>query len=184
MPIITRPDGSRLADAAAIDTIIGALGLTLRRVAPPFSTALADVLADHHLDDARTNAILDDYESVLGDGHAGRDVVALFPGTPGLDGILVGFAQAHRHRDAETRLILAGGGAFGFVLSDGAQVEIAVGPGDLILVPPGLEHWFRLSDARTLVAVRLFQANPDWRADYTGTPNQFLTSETTRTLHD
>lgn len=184
MPIITRPDGSRLAGTAAIDAIVGALGLTLRRVAPPPSAALADVLADHHLDDARTNAILDDYDGVLSDGQAGRDVIALFPDTPGLDGILAGFAQAHRHRDAETRLILAGGGAFGFVLSDGAQVEIAVGPGDLILVPAGLEHWFRLTEARTLVAVRLFQANPDWRADYTGTPNQFLTAETTRIFHD
>lgn len=181
MPIVTRPDGSRIADARTIDTIVTALGLTLRSALLPRSAALVQVVEDRHLSDARICAILDDYEAVLEASHAGSDVIALFEDTPNLEHILAAFARAHRHSDAETRLILAGAGVFGFVLSDGAQVEIEVGAGDLIEVPPGTEHWFRLTDARTVVAVRLFHANPDWRADYTGTPILF---PQTRTLHD
>lgn len=181
MPILARPDGSRVTDAAVASSIIDGLGLTLRRAVLPASTALADVLRDRYLSDARICAILDDVEPLLGSNHAGSDVVALFDDSPNLDRILAAFARPHRHSDAETRLILAGGGAFGFVLSDGAQVEIAVGAGDLIEVPAGIEHWFRLDETRTLVAVRLFQANPDWRADYTGTQVHFAQ---TRMLYD
>lgn len=173
MPIVTRPDGSRIRAPRAIDAIVTTLGLTLRSVPVPRSAGLAQVLEDHYLSDTRICAILDDVEPLLGATHAGSDVVALFDDTPNLDAILTAFARPHRHNDAETRLILAGGGAFGFVLSDGAQVEITVSAGDLIEVPAGIEHWFRLTAARTLVAVRLFHANPDWRADYTGTPVQF-----------
>lgn len=181
MPIVTRPDGSPVTDPATVDAIVATLGLSLRSVWVPRSAALDDLLRDRHLSDARICAILDDVEPVLGQDHLGSDVVALFDDTPGLDRILAAFARPHRHGDAETRLILAGGGAFGFVLSDGAQVEIAVGPGDLVEVPSGVEHWFRLDEARRLVAVRLFHANPDWRAEYTGTHVHF---PQTRTLYD
>lgn len=172
MPTITRPDGSAVAEAA-IPAILAQLGLGYRRVTPPVSAALAQVLADRHLGDARISAILDDVAPLLDGDHAGSDVVVLFPEASGLADILAAFARAHRHADDETRLILAGGGVFGFVLDDGAQVEITVAPGDLIQVPAGAEHWFRPDTSRPMVAVRLFQANPDWRALYTGTPVQF-----------
>lgn len=66
-------------------------------------------------------------------------------------------------------------GIFGFVLPGGDQIEITVEAGDLLRVPAGTEHWFRLGPRRTVVAVRLFGANPDWRADYTGAEILFPT---------
>lgn len=173
MPTLTRPDGRPIEDAAEINSILRRLGLTVASVTLPAASALDQVLADHHLDDARTNAILDAVDALLPGDFAGRDVVALFADTPGLDGILASFHRAHRHSDAETRCILAGAGVFGFVLPDGEQVEITVVAGDQIGVPAGTEHWFRLTGEYCVVAVRLFQKNPCWRADYTGTPLQF-----------
>ncbi|MCR6631923.1 MAG: cupin domain-containing protein [Magnetospirillum sp.] len=172
MPRITRPDGTVLERHDAL-SLVRTLGLSLSSGTPPGSAALAEVLADHHLDDARTNAILDEVAATLDGGFAGRDVVALFPDTPNLAGILDLFRRPHRHADAGSRLILAGAGVFGFVLPDGGQAEMTVAAGDFVHIPAGTEHWFRLTEHRTLVAVRLFQENPDWRAEYTGTPVQF-----------
>ncbi|RAU20547.1 acireductone dioxygenase [Paramagnetospirillum kuznetsovii] len=175
MPTIIHLDGRRVQDPAEAAAIIQSLGLTVAGLdlAAAAPTELEPVLRRQRLDNWRAEAILADLANALPPGYAGRDVVALFPDTDGLDSILAAFHRTHVHDDDEIRLILAGEGVFGFVLPDGDQVEITVVPGDLVGVPAGAEHWFRLTESRTVVAVRLFGTNPDWRARYTDTPIRF-----------
>lgn len=173
MPTITRSDGGRVSDPAEAAAIIAALGLKVSRLDLDPPAEMEPVLARRRLDSWRAEAILSELAPLLPPDRAGRDVVALFPDTEGLETILTGFHRTHVHDDEEIRLILAGEGVFGFILPDGDQVEIEVTPGDLVAVPAGAEHWFRLTERRTVVAVRLFGANPDWRTRYTDTPIRF-----------
>jgi len=175
MPVITRADGRRIDDGAEAAAIIGALGLGVSRLELPPSEELAAVQEAQKLDTWHAAVILSQLVPQLPTGYAGRDVIALFPSSQGLDGILAAYCRCHVHDDDEVRLILAGEGVFGFVLPGGDQVEISVAAGDLIAVPAGAEHWFRLGESATIVAIRLFGANPDWQARYTDTPIRFIT---------
>lgn len=169
MPTILREDRSVVTDAAEQQAIIAALGLGVAHHPFTASFPLDRVLTDHRISPDQADRLLDLALPAIGTVPLGADVIGLFPDTPDLDRLDALFRRPHRHRDNERRYILAGRGVFGFVLPDGAQVEIVVGPGDLIDVPAGAEHWFHLDGDKTVVAVRLFGENPDWQADFTGT---------------
>ena len=173
MPILSRPDGSVVTDSKEAARLVRSLGLGVEKRPPATGLALGGVIARRRLDPADATAILAANAPNLPPGHAGSDVIALFPDTAGLDDILAAFHRCHTHSDDEVRFILAGEGVFGFVLPDGDQIEVTVEPGDLVSVPAGTEHWFRLGPRRVVVAIRLFSANPSWAAAYTGTPIRF-----------
>ena len=173
MPVITRADGSAVSESKEAARLVQALGLRVATLAPAASLALGRVLSRRRLEADDATDLLAANRRLLPPDHAGADVIALFPDTAGLDSVLAAFHRCHTHSDDEVRFILAGEGVFGFVLPDGDQIEITVAPGDLIGVPAGTEHWFRLGPRRTVIAIRLFAANPDWQASYTGTPIRF-----------
>jgi 1,2-dihydroxy-3-keto-5-methylthiopentene dioxygenase len=83
--------------------------------------------------------------------------------------ILTKFDKVHTHADDEVRYIVAGEGIFGFVRPDGSQVELTVQPQEYINVPAGTEHWFLLTPARRIKAVRYFCGTDGWVPEYTGT---------------
>lgn len=169
MPHIIRQDGTPITAAAEINAILHALRLTVAQGESTPSDVLRTVLNTGTLSPDQAEHLLDEAKPVIGGLYQGADVIALFPQTPDLDRLEALFRRPHRHSDDEIRYILAGQGIFGFVLPDGGQVEITVAAGDLIGVPAGAEHWFRLGMARSIVAIRLFGDNPDWRADFTDT---------------
>lgn len=100
--------------------------------------------------------------------YKSRDLIVLHPGIPNLDAMLVKFDQIHTHGDDEVRYILDGEGIFGFVRLDGSQVELTVQPEEYINVPAGTEHWFYLTAARRIKAVRYFIGTDGWTPEYTG----------------
>jgi len=101
------------------------------------------------------------------------DVVVLNPGTPGLDEALAKFDRVHMHTDDEVRLVLDGEGIFGFSPDGAEEFELEIHAGEFISLPAGMWHWFTLTDARRIVAVRLFEDTDGWtphyRADAPGT---------------
>lgn len=169
MPTIIRENGQAVTSQSERDAIIHALRLTVAAGTPPTSAALDSVLTERRIDECQSRSILADAEPMIGGLYAGSDVIALFPDTPDLDTLEALFRRPHRHADSEVRYILAGEGIFGFVLPDGEQVEVTVTAGDLIGVPAQAEHWFRLGPLRKVVAVRLFEKNPSWQAEFTDT---------------
>jgi 1,2-dihydroxy-3-keto-5-methylthiopentene dioxygenase len=101
-------------------------------------------------------------------GYQSRDLIVLHPGVPNLDGLLTKFEQIHTHADDEVRYIIDGEAIFGFVHPDGSQVELTVQPEEYINVPGGTEHWFYLTPARRIKAVRYFISTEGWVPQYTG----------------
>jgi 1,2-dihydroxy-3-keto-5-methylthiopentene dioxygenase len=79
------------------------------------------------------------------------------------------FDKCHIHADDEVRYIVAGEGIFGFVRPDGSQVEVTVQPEEFINVPANTEHWFYLTAARKVKAVRYFTTTVGWTPEYTDT---------------
>lgn len=167
MPSITRSDGRTVTDPRDVEELIRRLGLEYEKIVPKQVPALDRVLTERRLSGEDAEQILAVNRERLPDGHTGADVVALFSGGPGLGDLP--YRRPHTHADDEVRFIVAGGGTFGFVLPDGEQIELGVEAGDLLSIPAGTEHWFKLGSEAALVAVRLFGANPDWRGQYTAT---------------
>ncbi len=106
-------------------------------------------------------------------GYQSRDLVAIHPEIPHLDAILSKFDKCHIHKDDEVRYIVAGEGIFGFVRSDGSQVELKVQPEEYINVPANTEHWFYLTAKKQVKAVRYFVSTEGWVPHYTGTEIRF-----------
>ena len=99
-------------------------------------------------------------------GYIMADMVVLSPETPGLDEMLAKFDRAHYHDDDEVRYIFAGEGVFGFEPEGGDPFAVTVSAGDYIIVPAGTYHWFTLTAARHVKAIRLFKDMSGWAPHY------------------
>jgi len=99
-------------------------------------------------------------------GYIMADMIVLSPETPGLDEMLTKFDRAHYHDDDEVRYIFAGEGVFGFEPEDGVPFAVTVSAGDYIIVPAGTYHWFTLTEARHVKAIRLFKDTSGWAPHY------------------
>ena len=99
-------------------------------------------------------------------GYIMADMIVLSPETPGLEEMLAKFDRAHYHDDDEVRYIFAGEGVFGFEPEDGDPFAVTVSAGDYIIVPAGTYHWFTLTEARHVKAIRLFKDMSGWAPHY------------------
>jgi 1,2-dihydroxy-3-keto-5-methylthiopentene dioxygenase len=126
-------------------------------------------------EDASADEVLDAYAAEIDEmkrlgGYTTADVIDVHPETPGLDAMLARFDREHTHSEDEVRFILSGRGIF-FLhqrSEDGDKVlSVEVGPGDLLRVPRGTEHWFTLCEDRRIRAIRWFQDTTGWTPHYT-----------------
>ncbi|MBU2785845.1 cupin domain-containing protein [Acidithiobacillus ferriphilus] len=161
----------RITDAAQIVTILAPLGITLQTI-PVTGGCAAALLAQPQLDAEAQVALLTALDDVFQrlqreKGYQERDLVVLYPEHPQLPELNARFHRMHTHDDEEVRYIVDGEGVFGFVLEDGAQVELTVQAGDYVHIPADVEHWFRLNDAQRIKAVRYFSARGGWTPHYT-----------------
>jgi len=164
---------SDTTDLNEIATALAKLGVALRHW--PVNPEAAALLAKDALDADEKEQVLvahDRYFNQLkeSDGYQTRDLIVLHAGIPGLDGILAKFDKIHTHDDDEVRYIVEGEGIFGFVFPDGGQATLTIQPGEYINVPKDTEHWFEVTDARRIKAVRYFTSTEGWVPRYTGTP--------------
>lgn len=100
-------------------------------------------------------------------GYVTADVINVTPDTPGLEEMLAKFDKEHTHSEDEVRFTVCGQGVFWInPPGDDPVLAIQVGPGDLINVPAGTQHWFHLCDDRTIRCIRLFQEKSGWTPEY------------------
>ena len=170
--------GGETTDLEEIAGWLAPLGVGLKHW-PVNAEAVGALLAKPALDADEKETVLQGHDHYFGQlreeaGYQTRDLIVLNPDLPGLDGMLARFDKIHTHDDDEVRYIVDGEGMFGFVLPDGAQVRITVQPGEYINVPADTEHWFELTAAKRIKAVRYFTTTEGWTPRYTETPVRAL----------
>jgi len=166
MAVVTIPvDDKTIHDELGIRAELAALGVAYERW--DLSRVSADASAEQVLE--AYSAEIDEMKR-LG-GYTTADVIDVTADTPGLDVMLARFDKEHTHSEDEVRFILAGRGVF-FLHQKSDAVDkvlsVEVGPGDMIRVPRGTEHWFTLCEDRRIRAIRWFQDTTGWTPHYTG----------------
>jgi 1,2-dihydroxy-3-keto-5-methylthiopentene dioxygenase len=172
MAILKLEDGTTYTQLADISRELAALDIQLNYWSVGEDSQLRQLLTRESLDTTEKElvlAALDRYFEQLKrtSGYQSRDLIVLHPGIPNLDEMLAKFDRIHTHADDEVRYIVDGEGIFGFVRPDGSQVELTVQPQEYINVPAGTEHWFYLTFARRVKAVRYFVDTEGWVPQYT-----------------
>jgi 1,2-dihydroxy-3-keto-5-methylthiopentene dioxygenase len=172
MAILQKEDGNKLTDLQSIIEELAPLGITLNHWSVGDNPELQQLLAKDSLDDTEKETVLshlDCYFKELSEsaGYTSRDLIVLHPEVPNLSTLLSKFDKVHTHADDEVRYIVAGEGIFGFVRPDGSQVELTVQPEEYINVPAGTQHWFILTPAQRVKAVRYFCGTAGWVPEYT-----------------
>ncbi|BAY40753.1 acireductone dioxygenase ARD [Nostoc sp. NIES-2111] len=173
MAVLKLEDGTLHSDLSYITQELSPLNISINHWNIPNNLELQSLLAQDSLNEDEKEQVLkalDKYFEKLQKtaDYQSRDLVVLHPGIPNLDSLMAKFDQIHTHADDEVRYVIDGEAIFGFVRPDGSQVELTVQPEEYINVPAGTEHWFYLSPARRVKAVRYFITTEGWTPQYTG----------------
>jgi 1,2-dihydroxy-3-keto-5-methylthiopentene dioxygenase len=101
-------------------------------------------------------------------GYLSADVINVHKDTPNLEVIRAKFLAEHTHSEDEVRFFVDGEGQFFFHLPDSKEVfKLLCEKGDFISVPKGYTHWFDLAPKYHVKAIRIFQTQEGWVANYT-----------------
>jgi 1,2-dihydroxy-3-keto-5-methylthiopentene dioxygenase len=117
--------------------------------------------------------ILQAYEHELGPymkshGYVNADVINVHKDTPNIEAIRAKFLSEHTHAEDEVRFFVDGQGYFFFHLPNTSEVfKLLCEKGDFISVPKGYTHWFDLAPKYHVKAIRVFQTQEGWVANYT-----------------
>ncbi|MBK1987665.1 acireductone dioxygenase [Sphaerospermopsis aphanizomenoides BCCUSP55] len=173
MAVLKLENGTFHSDLINIAQELAPLNIQINRWTVADNPELQRLLAQDSLNEQEKEQVLtalDSYFEQLQQiaGYQSRDLVVLHPGIPNLDELMAKFDKIHTHADDEVRYIIDGEAIFGFVLPDGSQVELTVQTEEYINVPAGTEHWFYLTPARRVKAVRYFITTEGWIPQYTG----------------
>ena len=162
MAIVRIPDEDRIVEAREVREVLAAAGIDHQRWEPAHPVA-ADAPAEEVL-----RAYAREIEALKRKGgYVAADVIDVNPGTAGLEEMRAKFRREHWHDEDEVRFILAGSGLF-FIHPRGRPVlVIEVGPGDLMRIPRGTQHWFEFCPRPEIRAIRLFQDPSGWAPRYT-----------------
>lgn len=119
------------------------------------------------------NAYADHLERLAHEeGFIQTDIVVLNPQTPKINELLRKFDKEHYHTDNEVRYIFGGVGVFGFVGKNDLRFTVEVVAGDFISIPAYIWHWFNLTDAKNIKALRFFQDMSGWVPYYRDSAEQ------------
>lgn len=101
-------------------------------------------------------------------GYQSADVINVHKDTPNIEAIRAKFLSEHTHSEDEVRFFVDGEGQFFFHLPDRMEVfKLLCEKGDFISVPKGYTHWFDLAPKYFVKAIRVFQTQDGWVANYT-----------------
>lgn len=100
-------------------------------------------------------------------GYQSWDVISMRADNPQKDVLRTKFLSEHTHGEDEVRFFVEGAGLFCLHL-DGHIYQILCEKNDLISVPAGTAHWFDMGSAPHFTAIRIFDNQEGWVANFTG----------------
>jgi 1,2-dihydroxy-3-keto-5-methylthiopentene dioxygenase len=77
------------------------------------------------------------------------------------------FLAEHRHAEDEVRFFVAGRACF-YLHLESEVFAVVCEIGDLLTVPAGTPHWFDMGSDPRFAAIRFFEEEDGWVADFTG----------------
>jgi 1,2-dihydroxy-3-keto-5-methylthiopentene dioxygenase len=77
------------------------------------------------------------------------------------------FLAEHRHAEDEVRFFVAGRACF-YLHLEPEVLAVVCESGDLLTVPAGTRHWFDMGSEPSFAAIRFFEREDGWIADFTG----------------
>jgi 1,2-dihydroxy-3-keto-5-methylthiopentene dioxygenase len=77
------------------------------------------------------------------------------------------FLAEHRHAEDEVRFFVAGRACF-YLHLEPEVLAVVCESGDLLTVPAGTRHWFDMGSDPSFAAIRFFEREDGWIADFTG----------------
>ncbi|MEL7037328.1 MAG: cupin domain-containing protein [Cyanobacteria bacterium J06592_8] len=174
MAVLHLEDGTTYTQLEDISPQLEPLNVHLNRWPVGDSSQLQALLKKDALDETEKEQVLQELDQYFEQlkqtaGYRSRDLIALHPDIPNLEGFLTKFQSCHTHEADEVRYIIDGEGVFGFVCLDGSQMELTIQPEEYINVPAGTEHWFHLTKSKRIKAVRYFTTTEGWVPEYTET---------------
>ncbi|MCU7368238.1 acireductone dioxygenase [Pantoea stewartii] len=100
-------------------------------------------------------------------GYQSWDVISMRADNPQKDELRQKFLSEHTHGEDEVRFFVEGAGLFCLHL-DGEILQILCEKNDLISVPAGTPHWFDMGPSPHFTAIRIFDNQEGWIANFTG----------------
>ena len=129
--------------------------------------------ADRDLpDDADSDTIIGAYQAeidrlVAEGGYQTWDVISMNPDHPDKDEFRRKFLDEHTHSEDEVRFFVRGQGLFTMHVGDRIYCTLCE-KDDLISVPANTRHWFDMGPNPSFTAIRLFNNQEGWVANFTG----------------
>ena len=121
----------------------------------PFALSLFDCIAG--AEDERLSKIREER------GYNYSDVISVAPDKlPNYETKIIGFYEEHIHIDEEIRFCLEGSGYFDVRDEVDRWIRVALQPGDMIVLPEGINHRFTTDVNNYIKAMRLFVGDPVW----------------------
>lgn len=100
-------------------------------------------------------------------GYQSWDVISMRADNPQKTVLREKFLNEHTHGEDEVRFFVEGAGLFCLHL-DGEILQILCEKNDLISVPAGTPHWFDMGSSPHFTAIRIFDSQEGWVANFTG----------------
>ncbi|EJL91248.1 acireductone dioxygenase [Pantoea sp. GM01] len=100
-------------------------------------------------------------------GYQSWDVLSMRADNPQKEVLRSKFLNEHTHSEDEVRFFVEGSGLFCLHL-DGEVYQILCEKNDLISVPAGTAHWFDMGSEPHFTAIRIFDNQEGWVANFTG----------------
>lgn len=100
-------------------------------------------------------------------GYQSWDVISMQADNPQKEVLRGKFLSEHTHGEDEVRFFVEGAGLFCLHL-DGHIYQILCEKNDLISVPAGTPHWFDMGSSPHFTAIRIFDNQEGWIANFTG----------------
>ena len=101
------------------------------------------------------------------EGYKAVDVISVGPEHPDKDILRNQFLREHTHPDEEVRFFAAGRGLFTLHINN-LVIDVLCEAGDVLVIPPGVRHWFDMGSHPEVITIRLFDNPEGWVAHYTG----------------
>ncbi|NIF23509.1 MULTISPECIES: 1,2-dihydroxy-3-keto-5-methylthiopentene dioxygenase [Pantoea] len=100
-------------------------------------------------------------------GYQSWDVLSMRADNPQKEVLRTKFLNEHTHSEDEVRFFVEGAGLF--CLHIGNEIyQVLCEKNDLISVPEGTPHWFDMGSQPHFTAIRIFDNQEGWIANFTG----------------